>query len=67
MKAFRRLTLTGLVVTLGFVPAVLALTVYAAVGALAGIAGAIGVAVELAHAGATGLAKHLPLGHGRSA
>ncbi len=67
MKTLRRLAVTGLIVTLGLVPAVLALSVYVAVGALAGIAGAIGVVVELAHAGATGSAKHLPLHDARSA
>ena len=67
MNNVRRLATTGLVVTLGFVPAVLAISVYAAIGVLAGIAGALSFALELLHTGTAELVKRLPLDRVRSA
>jgi ubiquinone biosynthesis protein UbiJ len=67
MNNLRRLAMRALVLTLASVPALLAISVYAAIGVLAGVAGALAGAIELGHAAVSELMKRLPLGDAPSA
>lgn len=58
----RRLTVSLLVIALGFIPVLLAVVVYGAMGVIAAVVGAIGGTVDLVYAGVSKLTKRLAPG-----